>query len=208
MDRNEYFYRYVKDVYSVMTQCTLAIENYFRSTNLPFNWKTLEYYEEFIGYYHKYVGDHTPFISDSELRFILRQAKEDVVKRVLDYIDKHIVKVIDANYDVYKKYDTYAENKSINNPFGKIMMDLRNMEDECISGKEVSVVQSQNVMWFTDEMLEVLKIRPFFMGNEDGELGGHLMQDRVSMDLSYLTTREEREQLFRKYVPGVNPVAK
>lgn len=206
MDRSEYLYNAVKIVYSSMVQSTLAIENYFAVTIVPFNQLTLGFYDEFLDYYERSISNKgNGADKDSVLMFFLRANREETVRCALKYIELNIMKKaqIDSDaYDIIKQYSTYENNKKIGNPFEKIIVDLREITEQKFEKKEVINLRKIDIIWYDDDALSEIRANKMDNPSEDGELGGHLMQEKVSYDLGYLSTRLEREKLFREIVLG------
>ena len=208
MDKSEYLYKTIKLVYTPMVQSTLAIENYFGNTISAFNKQTLKFYNEFLNYYdeaNKHFNDSVAM--DAALMCHLRRSHEKDTMHILKYIETNIINKIDVSYEIYDKYRYYQNDNNEKNPFQRIIIDLRKLEENIFEGKEVSSLHKVNIVWYDEETLAELRNTRIDETNEDGELGGHLMQNNVSYDLSYLSTREEREKLFREIVLGETPNA-
>lgn len=206
MEKEEYLYHMVKITFSVMVQSTISIENFFNVTIEPFNKSLLLRYSKWSEYYdrtiEKYVNENES-MRDAILMQYLRSCREKNIKLTLKYIDEHIIQNANIAYNVAEKFSEYDDNKKINNPFERMISDLRELAEEKYNEKEVSSLSVNDVIWYNSEELELLRENRRSTENVDGELGGHLMQKNISNDTSYLMSIEEEEELFRKMVLGV-----
>lgn len=213
MRKSEFINKAVNILYSVMVQCTIAIENYTNVTRSAFNLKVLEYYREWCEKYdetrktfsEKGLSDN---LCDAVLIKYLRSIKENEVKRTLSYIEKNIIKMSGVDYNITERYIKYEESKEIDNPFERIILDIRILEDqktqremENHKGKEGPVMEE--IVWFSEEELEIMRQTQKNRKIYDGELGGHISYNKVSDDLSYLLSKQERQEIFEQCVYGV-----
>ena len=203
MEKSEYLYYAVKIVYTPMVQSTLAIENYFGNTIASFNKQSLDFYDEIFRYYEETKKHFVDLDAmDAALISYLRQIREVNLRHTLEYFVDHIICISHIKYSVLENFLKYQSDKNIKNPFQQLIIDIRILEDEINKGKEVSSLHKVDLVWYDEKTLVELRTNKNDEAYEDGELGGHLMQKNVSSDLSYLSTRAEREKLFREFVLG------
>ena len=164
-------------------------------------------YEQWSSFYDRTVqassDNITEAMRDAILLQHLRQLKEKNVKATLEYFDKNIVQKIGVAYNITSKFSEYENNAFIKNPFEQIIIDLRELAENKFDEKEVSELDNNFVLWYDSNELDLIRENRKNTNNNDGELGGHLMQKKVSNDMSYLITNDEAERLFQETVLGV-----
>lgn len=213
MQKSEFIYNAVSILYSVMVQSTIAIENYFNATVAPFNPKVLEYYGEWCEYYDNAMDRFKKYDErwcDAALIFYLRRTREEQIKLSLTYIQKHIINKIGIDYNINEKYKEYESKKEIENPFEQILLDVRELEDKKTQGRKSEtkpegeeMAIAKELLWFTEDELNLM---PKFKGAQDmddGELGGHITHRKVIKDTSFLLSKEQRQEIYEHCVLGV-----
>lgn len=112
--------------------------------------------------------------------------------RAADYITIDRPVVVERNGTTNRCYNLFAE-------------DINKLTKTLI-GRSIIVTQFEDaVRLLTNWNLRENRIES---QDVDGELGGHLMQKRISNDTSYLMSIEEEEQLFEQIVLGADSIDK
>lgn len=209
MEKEVYLYHVVKNIFSIMVQGTISIENFFSVTIIKFNEEILLRYNKWLEYYDRTMKEYdneNESIKDAILLQYIRKCREKNINSTLDFLNNHISKSANIAYDIKEMFSKYEADSKISNPFERIISDLRKLSEEKYNKKEVSSLDIHDVIWYNAEELKILRENKISIENVDGELGGHMMQKSISNDTSYLMSLEEEEKLFQEMVLGVVPV--
>ena len=214
MQRSEFIYQAVVILFSVRVQSTIAIENYTNETNEQFNLDVLDYFNKWCSEYDETMKQLSigcdVALCDALLIHYLRTFREKEIKLTLDYIDNKIIKKAGIDYDITAHYNQYEDDHNIKNPFEHIIYDIRTLEEkktqDTLHSKENQednqMAIRKDIVWFSEDELELLRKAQENKKTDNGELGGHISYPKVSHDTSYLLNKQQGRELYERCVLG------